>query len=284
LEQVGNLVDTFRSYCEEHQLLGRILIAEEGINAAVSGTINNITAFKQWIEQYFPALTFREQDVTTQVYHKLVVRKREEIVSFGYDVDLKNTAPHITPKELKTTLDNNEDVLLLDARNKYESHVGKFKGALTLPINTFRDFPKHLHKINNKKQTKIIMYCTGGVRCEKSSALLKEEGFENVHQLEGGIINYVNQYPNTHYEGGCFVFDDRIVSHISGGKPVVNCTHCDVPSEDYYNCHNLDCDKLFIACTTCAKEHEITCSQECHKAARQRTTPINESIQIHSTQ
>jgi len=278
------LMTYLRDKCNNLNILGRILIGKEGINGAVCGKVNNIEYFKNWISSdsllngLFSNLTFREQEEKSQVYHKLVTRIKDEIVALGVNVDLNKKGGHISPEKLKELLDNKEDIVLLDARNKYEAEVGKFKNAIILPIDNFRELPKaiekniELNKIKEergKNNKKIVMYCTGGVRCEKSSALLKEKGFKEVYQLEGGIINYVNQFPNTHYEGSCYVFDDRKVSDVSS-TIISKCNICDEKTSSYINCHNLDCDKLFICCMGCQKKLNKCCSEECKSSDRQR--------------
>ena len=112
------------------------------------------------------------------------------------------------------------------------------------------------------------MYCTGGIRCEKASAYLKQQGFKDVNQLEGGIINFVNQYPRTYFEGSCFVFDDRLT--FDAGEPITSCKHCDESCSNYINCCNLDCDKLFVCCQNCQNKMNGNCSKDCKKSKRQR--------------
>ncbi|MEK6939354.1 MAG: rhodanese-like domain-containing protein, partial [Nanoarchaeota archaeon] len=157
----------------------------------------------------------------------------------------------------------------VDARNDYEFEVGRFKDALKLPIQNFREFPQQaIKELKQYQDKKIVLYCTGGIRCEKASAYLKEQGFPQVYQIEGGIINYVNQLPDTYWEGGLFVFDDRLVSDL--GSPITFCKMCEKDCEQYTNCHNLDCDRLFICCEDCQAKMNKTCSDECKNAPRQR--------------
>jgi len=261
------LCDNIRAICTELEIVGRILIGKEGINAAVSGTEEAIESFKDFIQSKFSDLTFREQDVPEKTYHKLVVRARDEIVVLGASADLENAGKHISPEELKEMLDNEEDIVILDARNDYEYKVGKFKKALTLPIESFKELPEEMKKREDLKEKKIVMYCTGGVRCEKASAYLKEQGFKDVNQLQGGIINYLNKVGSEHYEGSCFVFDDRLATQM--GDPISECVHCGEAWDTYINCHNLDCDKLFLNCESCQKETK-NCSETCRQSPKQR--------------
>ena len=145
-----------------------------------------------------------------------------------------------------------------------------------MPIETFREFPDKLKNLSHLKGKKLVMYCTGGIRCEKASAYLKQQGFKDVNQLEGGIINFVNQYPGTYFEGSCFVFDDRLT--FQDGDPISSCKHCDNPCSKYINCHNLDCDKLFICCPKCEKGMKGACSEKCTKSKRQRRGTDNKQF------
>ena len=233
--------------CIESHILGRILLAHEGINGAVCGDEKSIVKFQSFLEQSFPSLTYREQDVKEQSYHKLVVRLRKEIVVFGKNVSVEHTGKHLSPQELDSWYKEKKDFVIIDARNVHEAEVGKFKDAFVLPIKHFRDFPEAIKKFENLKEKKVVVYCTGGIRCEKASAYMKQEGFTDVYQVDGGIINYVNQFPEGFYEGSCFVFDDRLSSYIE--KPISRCTLCHAACAEYTNCYNLDCDTLFICCS-----------------------------------
>ncbi len=262
--------ETLRSLCQSRSILGRILIAEEGVNGAICGTKEDIVKFQQKIKEisFFSDLTYREQDVSHQVYHKLVVKVRKEIVYFGVPVSFAKEGTHLSPQNLKKWYDTNEDFVIVDARNAHESEVGKFKDAIPLQIKTFREFPNQLKNLKQHKEKKIVLYCTGGIRCEKASAYLKEQGFADVYQLDGGIVNYVNQFPNTYWQGGLFVFDDRLVSEIE--EPITFCQFCEAACEKYTNCHNLTCDKLFIGCEKCLREMQSCCSSDCREAPRKR--------------
>ena len=232
--------------------------------------IDCIKEFKKKIKEseIFSNLTFREMECNEQVYHKLTVKIRDEIVVFGGLVDLNKRCKHIEPEELKAMLDNKEDVTLLDARDEHEHKVGKFKNALTLPIESFNEFSKTVNILEPYKNDKIVMYCTGGIRCEKSSAFLNQKGFQKVHQLKGGIIDFINKFPNTYFEGSCFVFDDRLTA--SNGRPISICVHCGNKNDKYINCHNLDCDRLFVCCDGCGSKNNFCCSIKCKDVGRHR--------------
>lgn len=274
LEHLRYWMHKFRWVCSELNLFGRVLVAEEGVNGAICGKIENVEEFKRKIKEseIFSDLTFREMNSRGQVYHKLTVKTRGEIVVFGEKVDLNMKGLHISPEKLKTMLDKKEKIVLLDARDAHECKIGKFKNALTLSIENFKEFSKAANNLEPYKKEKIVMYCTGGIRCEKSSAFLKKNGFENVYQLKGGILNFIDKFPNTYFEGGCFVFDDRLTA--SSGKPITICEHCSKKSDRYFNCHNLDCDRLFVCCDYCNEKNNYCCSDECKNSERQRMVSI----------
>ncbi|HIH11883.1 TPA: rhodanese-related sulfurtransferase [Candidatus Woesearchaeota archaeon] len=259
-----------RHHCIANSISGRILLGSEGINGAVSGKKEDVQQLKAELLSIplFSDLTFREQEVTSSTYHKLVIRIRDEIVRFGSPVDLTKRGKYVSPQELKQWYDKKEEFIIVDARNRYEFDVGRFKNAIPMDIQNFREFPQEAETLKQYQNKKIVLYCTGGIRCEKATAYLTQQGFPNVYHVQGGIINYVNELPNTYWEGGLFVFDDRLVLDL--GEPLTNCQHCEEKNSQYINCHNLDCDKLFICCDDCQKTMKKTCSQKCFEAPQQR--------------
>ncbi len=245
---------------------GKILVGTEGINGTVSGTQDQIDAFEAKIREdpRFSDLTFRQTPADRHPFKKMIVRVRPEIIHSSFNVSLETKGDYVTSESLKTMLDNREDIILLDARNDYESKIGKFKDAIAPDIKVFRQFQDVAKNIDLPKDKKIVMYCTGGVRCEKASAAMKKEGFTNVSQLHGGIIDYINKFPDTHFEGRCFVFDARL-SIPSGPKNsvITVCELCHNPAGDYINCAHKRCDKMFVVCQDCRKNMIGTCSKNC---------------------
>lgn len=279
-------------------LLGTILIAKEGINGCISGEDENIWEYKKSLsnDKRFSNIKFKEGNANSHTFKKFHVRIKNEIVSSRFNADLKNKAPYIEPRALKKLLDNKEDVILLDARNNYEYEIGRFKDAVHLGLDTFREFPLKIRQLkkliqlknentinleNNKssknkniknleieplKNKKIITYCTGGVRCEKASALLKEAGFENVYQLHDGILGYGSECGNAYWEGKCFVFDERGAIDIdpnNKSEPVTQCALCHLPSGNLHNCAFTKCDEFFTACKDCFEVLKGCCSKKC---------------------
>ena len=196
-------------------LKGTVLISRKGINFSVSGNKNNIDKFLLFIRS---DSRFADVDVKItyneyQPFRKMLVRIKKEIISMGIEeIDpFQFTGQKISPKELNKKLNNNENIVLLDTRNEYEVRLGTFKNAIDLNLDSFRDFPKEIEKLRKKLNGKeVVMFCTGGIRCEKASALMLKNGFENIQQIDGGVINYFKETGGRHWNGDCFVFDDRV--------------------------------------------------------------------------
>ena len=257
-------------FCKELGLHGRVLVSEEGINGSVSGTPEQIEAYKEKLtsDERFADIVFKEDPVIEHPFTKMKVKRRKEIVTFGKEVDFeKDHAEYIDSKDLKKLYDEGkvgEEVIILDTRNDYEYKVGKFKDAIHLNIKNFRDFPEALKKIENYKDKKIVTYCTGGIRCEKAAPYMKSQGFKDVVQLRDGIITYGKEFPDTNWEGKCFVFDKRLLSDLNTEDNIIQeCEVCGKESDLCRNCRNLNCDKLFVECLDCQKELNGCCSKVC---------------------
>ena len=267
--------------CKSLNLKGRILLGKEGINGSVYGKKSDIEKYKSDLKSnpLFSDIQFKEQEAEKPAFRKIFVRIRNEIVNSGLKADLRNAAPYITPKQLKQMLDKNEDIALVDVRNDYESKIGRFKNAIMLSISNFRDLPNAINEIKNLNDKKIVTYCTGGIRCEKASAYLTEIGFKNVMQLKGGILKFGEEFPDTYWEGKCFVFDDRLAISLNKKniEPLNECAWCSKKYDDYINCHNLDCDKLFICCEECREKYNRSCCGECRNAKNRRKEIVIEA-------
>jgi len=281
IENSEKLKNKLFKLCTSLDIKGRILVGKEGINGSVCGYQENIEKFKKELKKIssFSGMEFKEQETQKNAFGRLYVSVRKEIVHLGLDVDLKNTARFLAPKELKELLDKKEDIVLLDTRNNYETKIGRFKNAIELGIENFRDFPKKISQIEDYKNKKIVTYCTGGIRCEKASALLIENGFSNVSQLKGGILNFGKEFPDTYWEGKCFVFDERIAINLNRKDKgmLAACELCGKNGEDYINCHNLDCDRLFSCCDECKTSFNASCSEECSSSPNRRKKNISQS-------
>ncbi|EIA09889.1 rhodanese-related sulfurtransferase [Flavobacterium frigoris] len=264
--------DLFRAW-DPLVVLGRIYVAKEGINAQLSLPADNFYAFKDTIEAYDFMKGMRLNIAVEQDDHsflKLTVKVRDKIVADGLNdetFDVTNIGIHLKAKEFNEILEN-PNTIVVDFRNHYESEIGYFKGAITPDVDTFREsLPIINEQLQDFKEDKnLVMYCTGGIRCEKASAYFKHQGFKNVYQLEGGIINYAKQIKEENLEskfiGKNFVFDHRLGERITDDI-VSQCHQCGKPCDVHTNCINEGCHLLFIQCEECAKAMEGCCSQDC---------------------
>ena len=262
-------------FCNDIAILGRILVASEGINGSVSGTREQIDSYKKYITSLegFNDVKFKEDSVLNHPFTRMQVKIRDTLINIGRDVNISKKGKYIEPDELFKLYNDSaygEDFIIIDTRNDYEYKIGRFKDSIHLDIKTFRQFPEALKKIEHMKDKKIITYCTGGIRCEKATSFMIEQGFENVYQLKDGILTYGKEYPDTFWEGKCFVFDKRMFSDINSDKsPITNCELCGTSSDLNRNCRNVNCDKLFISCVKCEKKFNGCCSKECHDELKQ---------------
>ena len=191
------------------------MLSYEGINIFVAGLESNIVVFRDWVveDQRFKDIPFKESNSDSQPFNRMNVRLKNEIISVGLpNFDrIDSEEGRIFPNELHDRLSNNEDIVLLDTRNTYETRLGSFQNSIELGIRTFRAFPEAVANMDESlKDKQIVMFCTGGVRCEKASVIMRDAGFTNVRQLEGGILGYFQEVGGAHWDGECFVFDKRV--------------------------------------------------------------------------
>ena len=215
LDNPIDLVSNYQRKCDELLLKGSMLISKNGINFSLAGTQQATDAIVAFLEEdkRFLNIPLKVTYSDEQPFRRMKVRLKKEIISLGRkDINpRKLTGERISPQDLKNLLDNKEDVLVLDTRNEYETRVGKFKNAIDLNLDTFRDFPKAIETLPEEyKDKQIVMYCTGGIRCEKASAVMMNAGFADVKQLEGGVLDYFKETGGAYWEGDCFVFDERV--------------------------------------------------------------------------
>jgi len=240
---------TQRALCSELHLKGRVLIAEEGINGTLAGPREAVERYMESLhsDERFADLEFKTSEGNAQTFPKLVIKVRPEIVTLGagpLSPDLHN---HLSPEEWKRTLENEPDVVVVDVRNRYESAVGKFENAIACEIEHFRELPAYVDQLAELKDRKVLMYCTGGIRCEKASALFRSKGFTNVFQLHGGIAKYQEQFGNDHWLGECFVFDQRMTVRVDEALvPIGKCAHTGTPTSRIVNCLHDFCHALFL--------------------------------------
>ncbi|HEX7357088.1 MAG TPA: rhodanese-related sulfurtransferase [Ignavibacteriaceae bacterium] len=276
IEDPESLAKDHLNWCMQNNIKGKVYLANEGINGSVFGDNQTTAYYKNQLKSYkiFEDIWFKETATDKIAFSKLHVRVKQEIVNSGLmKTKLKNTAPKLTPEQLLKLYEDKKDFVIVDARNWYESKIGKFKNAITPQITHFREWPKVVDSLNDYKDKTIITYCTGGIRCEKASAYMREKGFKNVYQIDGGILNYIQKFPDTYWEGGMFVFDDRRVFEPNTKeelKYTSNCHFCGKPTSYHINCHNIDCDKIIVCCHDCKIENEYCCSTECRSSSNKR--------------
>ncbi len=257
----------------ELDVLGRIYVAHEGINAQLSVPAENFAGFKEHLDSISFLENVRlniaiEQDNLS--FLKLKVKVRKKIVADGLNdasFDVTNKGIHVGAEQFNELIED-PDTVLVDMRNHYESEIGHFKNAITPDVDTFRDSLDIIEKdlADHKEDKKLVMYCTGGIRCEKASAYYKHKGFKQVYQLEGGIIEYARQVEKKNLEnkfkGKNFVFDHRRGERISD-EVIAQCHQCGKPCDTHENCANEACHLLFIQCEECAEKMNNCCSAEC---------------------
>lgn len=253
--------------CLQLNLLGRIIVAPEGLNGTVSGLVADCEAYMAAVkaDPRFADIDFKVEEHDTHAFQKLHVRLKEEIVNSDLPVDPRvRTGTHLQPDEFRQLKDQ-DDVVLIDMRSNYEHAVGKFKGAITFDMENLRELPEHLAEIEHLKKKKVITYCTGGIKCEKASAYLLDQGFENVYQLHGGIIKYGLEAGGEDFEGKCYVFDNRVAVDVNQINPTVisTCYRCGKPSARMINCASPACNNHVAMCEECGWAHQGTCQDEC---------------------
>ncbi len=277
LEDVQAFRDQLYTKFEECGVLGRIYVAGEGINGQLSVPEQNFEAFKNVIQSYDWMKDMRlniaiEDDGKS--FFKLIVRIRPKIVADGIDdpdFDPTDRGVHLDAAAFNE-LTNRDDVTLVDMRNHYESEVGHFEGAIKPDVDTFREsLPIIADSLADKKDKPLVMYCTGGIRCEKASAYMKQQGFEEVYQLDGGIIEYTRQVEqkglDNKFIGKNFVFDERMAERISN-EVIAKCHQCGSPCDTHINCSNDHCHILFIQCDSCKDLYDSCCSSTCQEFSK----------------
>ncbi len=268
IEQPEEFRELHHLHCLSLNLRGRIIVAKEGLNGTVSGLKEDCEKYMHALhaDSRFAKTDFKVDYVEKMAFKKLNVRVKDEIVysSLGYLNPSERTGIHLEPSEFKKIKDQ-EDVVILDVRSNYEHKVGKFKNAITLDMENFREFPEKLKVLEKYKDKKVVTYCTGGIKCEKASAFLLENGFDNVYQLHGGIIKYGLEEGGEDFDGKCYVFDNRIIIDVNTVNPQVisKCYVCGTISDRMVNCANAACNMHVPICIDCGWKLEGSCSAAC---------------------
>ena len=215
LDDLDVLIPKFQDKCDALDLRGSVYLSPNGVNFALAGREESVEQYLIFMEEdaRFLNIPLKKTYSETQPFRRMKVRLKNEIISLGRD-DINPrelTGEYVSPQELFAMYENNEDVIVLDTRNEYETRVGLFENAVDLQLDTFRDFPQAIEKLPEEyKEKQVVMYCTGGIRCEKASAVMLKAGFSNVKQLEGGVLDYFKETGGKYWNGDCFVFDERV--------------------------------------------------------------------------
>ncbi|MEK7564406.1 MAG: rhodanese-related sulfurtransferase [Patescibacteria group bacterium] len=266
ISDTENVMKKEKELCEKLGLKGRCIIASEGINATYEGTKENIQEYIFELEkdERFKNIHFKLSTGTGYAFPKLSIKVRNEIVSLHLgtcDIDPNEiTGVHLKPEELHEWIKTGREFYIVDMRNAYEHKVGHFENSILPPMENFRDLPKLVEQISHLKNKTVLTVCTGGVRCEKASGFLVTQDFTDVYQLDGGIVSYMEKYPNEDFHGKLYVFDGRVTMGFYTDdmkhKIIGKCDTCGDTSENYVNCANPVCHRHFIACVKCVDEGE----------------------------
>ncbi len=257
--------------CARLGLKGRIIISQHGINGTLGGPLDGLRAYKSAMNKttVFRGITYKWSEGGAGNFPKLSIKVRDEIVAFDAAAELvvsekgiENGGKHLKPEQVHKLLqERGGDVVFFDGRNKYEAAIGKFKNAVVPNVETSRDFIKEIEKpeYDAIKDKPIVTYCTGGIRCEILSVLMKNRGFKEVYQIDGGIVKYGETYGNDgEWEGKLHVFDGRMVTAFDeAAEDIGECGHCGAPTSAYHNCANKQCNRLVLMCAQCASRAEL---------------------------
>ena len=278
IEDAEQFASDHLQFCKSLNLVGRIIVADEGLNGTVSGAAESCKMYMDTLhaDPRFSKIDFKIDNVDEPSFIKMHCRYKSEIVHSGLrDPGIinpeKKTGIHLEPADFVKMKDD-QDVVIVDVRSNYEHSIGRFKNAVTFDIENFRDFPAMINELAQYKNKKIVTYCTGGIKCEKASALLLHEGFENVYQLHGGIIKYGKEAGGEDFEGKCYVFDNRVAVDVNTVNPVVisTCRNCGANTSKMINCANPECNEHFTQCDACGEKLDGACSALCQEHPRKR--------------
>jgi UPF0176 protein len=242
---------------------GLILLATEGCNGTVAGTPEAIETIRTYLQSKFSGITFQDWTSDVQPFKRFKVDIRNEIVALKHDgISPKGNSKHLSPKEFHEMLEQG-NATVLDTRNEYETNIGTFKDAVIPPLTSFQDFPEYVETSGIPKDKPVLMFCTSGIRCEKASEEMTHQGYKEVYQLDGGVTNYLKEYPNGYWNGECFMFDHRVAvdSNLQPSKRYSLCPRCGNPGDVATTC--TICKTNCTLCEECLTKAPATCSRQC---------------------
>jgi UPF0176 protein len=279
IEDPVTLSQQHLAYCKSLGLRGRIYLASEGINGTVSGTREACIQYMSDMKSNstFTGIEFKVDEHHEHAFTRMHVRPKAELVHSGlrnpnYINPRTETGKKLSGDEFLKLKDECDDVVILDVRSNYETRLGRFKNSITLDIENFREFPEKIKEIEHLKDKKVVTCCTGGIKCEKASALLLKEGFKDVYQLHNGIIGYAKDTGGKDFDGVLYVFDGRVAVPINevNPKPIATCAKCGETTTRNLNCANVECNEQFNMCERCSEEMQGACSENCKTHPRKR--------------
>lgn len=269
--------------CKSLNLLGRVIIAHEGVNGTLGGSDEETDHYIDAMLKHplFNGIDFKTSEGGAENFPRLSIKVKQEITRLGIDpqkLKASQGGKHLTPEETHQLLNNKpENLIILDGRNDYEARVGRFEGAICPPVRYFREFPNYIDEnLEQFKDKEVLMYCTGGIRCERASAYLKEKGIaKEVYQIQGGIHRYIEKFPDGFFRGKNYVFDSRMIQQVNDDI-MTGCDWCKIPCDKLTSCINSECDKQFICCQSCLEPSQNTCSAHCKDLVAQQAVRLRE--------
>jgi len=265
-----------RELCQRLELKGRIILSQHGINGTLGGDIENLREYKREMNRsiLFKGITYKWSDGGNETFPKLSIKVRDELVAFKASDEIvvtehgiQNGGIHLKPEQVhKLIQERGDDVIFFDGRNSYEAKVGRFKKAIIPEIKTTPDFLRELEdpKYDAIKNRPIITYCTGGVRCEILSVLMKNRGFKEVYQIDGGIVKYGETFGDDGlWEGTLYIFDGRMIHRFGENtKDIGDCEHCHAKTSQFVNCADKQCNRLHLSCEACRPNHQLCANHQ----------------------
>lgn len=279
-KDIPALQESLRIFGEHLNMSGLVILGTEGVNGTVAAPSEEaLDTWKAKMEDIFGEITFKDSYADTQPFKRWFVKVRKEIVTLG-DTDIVPNGKHnhLSPEEWEHMMEQ-EDVVILDTRNTYETEIGMFEGALDPKIKSFQEFPDYVEKSGIPKDKKVLMYCTGGIRCEKACLEMERQGYRNVYQLDGGILRYMQERPHKKWKGECFVFDHRVAVNedLKPSERYGLCPHCGDPGDRNITCAH--CGEAGIMCVRCIDSMNYqSCSKNC---AYQRNLVLQKEALVH---
>jgi UPF0176 protein len=288
LDNLEEIQKQILDFCKKFNIQGRFIIAKEGINGTLEATEKNALKYIEFMNTIpqFKDIDYKISEGTGSAFPKLSVKVRAEIVSLNLgESDFSpnsTTGKYLEPSKLHEWINSNKEFYIVDMRNDYEYKVGYFANSILPPLKNFRELPKVLPKLKHLMDKTIVTVCTGGIRCEKASGFLVQNGFSDVYQLKGGIISYMKKYPNEDFKGKLYVFDGRVTMGFNTENEkheiVSKCDKCNATSDNYVDCAYLHCEghRHFICCEKCLdKNNKAYCSDKCKDSASVIEVPLH---------